>query len=114
METMKAYLLQEYPFLESVTAMEIKDPSQDPFIKFQEDKGTSHKGKNGTLWKRKNGISVLLDWPSNSLDLSIIENVWIYIEDRLHQVKDSLWAIYSSFIFFIKLILNVLIFVHLL
>jgi len=75
MEIMKAYLLQECPFLESITAMEIKDPSRGPFIKFQEDKGTPHKGKKATLWKRENGISVL-DWPSNSPDLGIIENAW--------------------------------------
>ena len=89
LETLKAHLFQEFPFLEDAEHMETERPSLGPFFKFQEDNSKVHKANIVTDWKKENGIPVL-KWPSNSPDLSIIENVWAYIEDRLYQIKDTL------------------------
>jgi len=88
-DTLQAHLLQAYPFLEGATAMEIDYPDRGLFFKFQEDNSPAHKGQIATSWKEENGVPVL-DWPANSPDLSLIENVWAYIEDRLSQIKSSL------------------------
>ncbi|CAD5218301.1 unnamed protein product [Bursaphelenchus okinawaensis] len=51
---------------------------------WQQDNCTIHTSKETMDFLTKKKVTVV-DWPSRSPDLSIIENVWKLLEDRVHQ-----------------------------
>ena len=87
-ETIDTCLLQEYPFLENAMEIEEVVPNAEPF-QFQDDNASCHRAKKVKDWKEEKGI-ISFKWPSSSPDLSIIENIWAYVEDRLYERKETL------------------------
>ena len=53
---------------------------------FQQDNATCHVSKYTQQYLTKNKIK-LLNWPSESPDLNIIENVWSYMKRNLSQIQ---------------------------
>ena len=48
----------------------------------QEDNDPKHRSRLCTAWKTENGITTL-DWPSQSPDANLIENVWSVLKRKL-------------------------------
>ena len=48
----------------------------------QADKDPKHTSKAAQAWLKGNGIPTL-DWPANSPDINIIENLWAYLDNRI-------------------------------
>ena len=73
---------------------------------FQDDNCLCHMSERAKDWKTQNNIPCL-DWPSQSPDLNLIENVWRMIKIRLarvqHKIKtkqeliDNVMTIWASF-----------------
>ena len=67
-------------------------------IIFQHDNDPKHTAKHTATWLANKSLP-LLDWPSNSPDMNIIEHVWDYLDHQVHsqsplpQSTKQLWAI---------------------
>lgn len=59
-----------------------------PFI-FQDDNATPHCSRQTNTWKQENGIQKF-NWPAQSPDLNIIENVWRCIKIKLSREIDNI------------------------
>ena len=55
---------------------------------FQQDNATCHASKSTLQWIRRHNIT-LSNWPACSPDLNPIENVWGYLEKKLHKRSTS-------------------------
>lgn len=86
---LKGHLLQNYPDLEN--GLDIEEDPDPPYLplSFMDDNASCHRAHIVTNWKDKKRLKVL-DWPSNSPDINIIENVWARVEDRLYDIKGTL------------------------
>ena len=56
---------------------------------FQDDNAPVHQSIQTISWKNENRINCL-QWPSQSPDLNIIENIWRYIKIRLQQEQHTI------------------------
>ena len=59
-----------------------------PFI-FQDDNATPHSSRQTNNWKTENGIPKF-NWPAQSPDLNIIENIWRCIKIKLSREIDTI------------------------
>ena len=59
-----------------------------PFI-FQDDNATPHSSRQTNIWKTENGIPKF-NWPAQSPDLNIIENIWRCIKIKLSREIDTI------------------------
>lgn len=63
---------------------------------FQQDNAPCHKSKGSMTTIKELGVSIL-DWPAQSPDMNIIENVWAYLEYKIRKISplptnlDKLW-----------------------
>lgn len=69
----------------------------DPSKLFQQDGATCHTAKSTLRFLDTKHVSVLLNYPPQSPDLSIIENLWKTLKDRVNdrnpQTLDELWEV---------------------
>ncbi len=76
-------------------------PSADQLFKdadfiFQQDLAPVHTAKSTKSWLNDRGVGVL-DWPANSPDLNLIENIWSIVKrpkhaDELKATVKETWA----------------------
>ena len=59
-------------------------------IYFQQDNDPKHTSNWAMEWFRRKKVNKL-DWPPNSPDMSIIENVWDYLDRRVHTRTPLPW-----------------------
>ena len=82
-ETLENYLLLSIELL-------VPDPQNLESFVFQQDNAPCHRAKIVKIWKVEKGITAT-DWPPFSPDSNPIENIWSYIDKKLHEVNmDSL------------------------
>ena len=64
--------------------------------KLQQDNAPAHNSILSKTWFSENGLEILKNWPPNSPDISIIENVWSLLKKRVFQRHpnniEELWA----------------------
>lgn len=81
-EFLQEILLKDFPLLKGTKTR------QGKFI-LQQDNASPHVALDTKKFIEGNRISTL-KWPSNSPDLSIIENVWSFVKEELFKKNDSL------------------------
>ena len=64
--------------------------------KLQQDNGPAHNSIISKTWFSENGLEILENWPPNSPDINIIENVWSLLKEKsfpkTSQNIEELWA----------------------
>ena len=64
--------------------------------KLQQDNAPAHNSILSKTWFSENGLEILENWPPNSPDINIIENVWSLLKKRVFQRHpkniEELWA----------------------
>lgn len=83
------HLFQAYPMLEGSIMEEEGSEDALPPWSFVQDNARPHTAKIIQKWSDNNQVN-FLEWPSNSPDLNIIENVWAYVQDKLYDIQDEL------------------------
>ena len=68
--------------------IKFRDEYNRPFI-FQDDNATPNSSRQTNIWKTENGISKF-NWPAQSSDLNIIENIWRCIKIKLSREIDTI------------------------
>ncbi len=72
-------------------------PSADQLFKdadfiFQQDLAPAHTAKSTKSWLNDHGVGVL-DWPANSPDLNLIENLWSIVKRKMRNNRQKYrWA----------------------
>lgn len=61
--------------------------NEDQYI-FQQDLVLAHASKSPQTWLQRNNVATL-DWPANSPDLNVIENVWGILKKKLGKMKPT-------------------------
>ncbi len=66
-------------------------PSADQHFKdaefiFQQDLAPAHTAKSTKTWLNDQGVGVL-DWPANSPDLNLIENIWGIVKRKMRNMR---------------------------
>ena len=57
---------------------------------FQQDSAPSHKAKAVTMWLQAKNVKVL-QWPGNSPDLNLIENLWTLVKKKFFNLIQEAW-----------------------
>ena len=53
---------------------------------FQQDNDPKHKSKKATNWLNNSDLEVMV-WPPQSADLNPIENLWLYLKNKLQEYE---------------------------
>lgn len=73
--------------LESFLIPHLEDSFPDDDFVFQQDGATCHMAKSTMNWLQQKKIPIVKDWPPQSPDLSIIENLWDMIGRKIEKNK---------------------------
>lgn len=80
-----------------ILQQELPDLYSDPSMLFQQDGATIHTSHSTLQFFHSKNVSLLHNYPPQSPDLSIIENVWKILKDRINARNpkhlDELWEV---------------------